>query len=78
MNYPTLEMTQKEYDSLPRGKDIPKDDLKYVPFGFRFRTSPDENIIGEVVKGLDALADQAGAALSVPERFINRYRVAIK
>jgi len=78
MNYPSIEMTQKEYDTLTQGKDQPKDFLKYVPIGFRFKTTPDETIIGEVVKGLDALEDQVGAAfLSLPERFVNRYKVKI-
>jgi hypothetical protein len=78
MNYPLLEMTQKEYDAIPRGKDMKNDDIKYVPIGFMFKTKQNEKIVGKVVKGLDALADQAGAAIfSLPERFVNRYEVKI-
>jgi hypothetical protein len=70
-------MTQAEYDSLPRGEDIPKGHLKYVPFGFRFKMTSDATIIGEVVKGLDAFADQVGACMTPPDRFVNSYRAKI-
>lgn len=78
MNYPLMEMTQEEYDSLPKGKDMKEGNLKYVPIGFMFKCRNNEKIIGEVIKGMDALADQFGAGLlSLPQRFVNRYEVKI-
>ena len=55
--------------------------LDFLDFGFKFKClGPAVNgmrVIGQVVNGLDAIADQYGAGLSVPARFINRSNVKI-
>ena len=80
-DYPILELTPEEYDSIPRAEDRPKDFVKHCPIGTKFRcmgsTTFEDTVIGIVVEGKDALINQYGAGLSVPERFINRYKVRL-
>jgi hypothetical protein len=77
--YPLKQMSRTEIDKLPKGKDL---DLKGCPIGTWFACSsspliPDVTVIGQTVAGLDMIAEQWGAGLSIPERGINRYRVQI-
>lgn len=75
--FPTMRFSQEAYNELPRGVDFPPGYLETVDIGFLFKTTGDEMIIGQVVKGEDLIAEQWGAGLSVPKRGINRYRAVI-
>jgi len=79
--YPVMQLTRQQYDEIPRAEDMSEGFLETCEFGTRFRcrgsTSVEDTVIGILVKGDDALCDQYGAGLAVPERFVNRYRVSI-
>ena len=55
--------------------------LHFCGFGTFFRckgsSTIEKAVIGQLVRGEDALCSQYGAGLSVPERFVNRYRIRI-
>lgn len=76
-NFPELTLTKEEFLTLTAGETLGENDLKYVPIGFRFKCRGDHEVIGVVVKGMDAITEQFGAGLSIPERFVNRYRAKI-
>ena len=80
---PELPLTVEEYNRIPRAEDHQEGFVNYAPIGTTFKCigskTIENTVIGVIVKGNDALASQAGAALfSLPERFINRYRPVIK
>lgn len=89
--YPIVTLTRAMYESLPRaGKDFKTEWLETsAPFGYKFicKGSPSGVIIlGELVRGEDAIAVQYGAfkpyyfsimGNAVPKKFVNRYRVVI-
>jgi len=76
-----MSLTFEEFSSIPRAEDLPAGFLKACRFGFRFKCAGSKDatntVIGVVVRGLDALVDQWGAGLSIPERFVNRYRAQV-
>ena len=79
---PELRLSFNEYYDIPRAEDMPEGFLKTCPIGTRFKCKGSKTIentvIGIVVKGEDALAHQYGAGLlSVPERFVNRYKPVV-
>lgn len=79
-SFPVYDMSQEELDQLPR--NVGTEFLKTCPIGTWIRCTPhpfapNEIVIGQVVKGMDAFVDQWGAGMSPPERFLNRYRVHI-
>lgn len=61
--FPVVEMTSAEFSQLttPRSKE----DLKFMPFGSVIRCKDDEQVsptvIGQLVRGEDAIAAQWGA-----------------
>ncbi len=77
--YPEVEMSVNQLNEL----QIPVQgiDLNAVPIGFQFRCCPSrhtsEIVIGTVVKGEDAFVAQWGSGLSVPDRFVNRFKVKL-
>jgi len=75
--YPIIQLTQSEYAQIPRAEDLPRGFLNTCPIGTLFRCRGSNKIIGQLVKGDDALGEQYGAGLSVPERFVNRYRIQV-
>lgn len=81
---PILKLTLEQYCKLLNASNestCPKGFINYVPIGTRFicrgSKSIDDSVIGVVVKGEDALMDQWGSGLSIPLRFVNRYRPVI-
>lgn len=77
--FPVVEMTEKQFSTLALPKSA--DDLKFVPFGHVIRCSEkgavDPTVIGQIVRGEEAIASQWGAGLSLPKRFLNRYEVEV-
>jgi hypothetical protein len=77
--YPVVEMTRDSLEKLavPASAEA----LKYMPFGSVVRCvdkgMPSPSVVGQIVKGEDAIAAQWGAGLSLPERFLNRYEVTV-
>ncbi len=77
--YPVVEMPRDVFEKL----EVPPsaEALKYMPFGSVIRCAdkgaPSPTIIGQLVKGEEAIAAQWGAGLSLPERFLNRYEVEV-
>ncbi|MDD5165628.1 MAG: hypothetical protein PHG25_03820 [Candidatus Pacebacteria bacterium] len=77
--FPIREMSATEFDQLVREKPV---DLKTCPLGTwfvctPFELTPDVTVVGQVVTGLEMIANQWGAGMSVPERGVNRYRVKL-
>ncbi len=84
MRYPLVDLTQKEFEEIPKAGDFKVDWLRNeAPFDFKFICKPNELVpgmvvMGHLVKGVEAICEQYGAdLLSVPKKFINRYRVKI-
>jgi hypothetical protein len=77
--FPVVEMSKHVFENLT----IPANstELKYMPFGTVIRCVdkevPSPTVIGQIVKGEEAIASQWGAGLSLPERFLNRYEVEV-
>ena len=83
-DYQLVELTQKEFDKLPKAGDFIVEWLRNeAPIGFEFICRradwiPDDLVVlGHLVKGKEAICEQYGSGLSVPEKFVNRYRVKI-
>lgn len=79
LRFSEKEMTKEYLAALPKGETL---DLYTCPIGTWFVCKPfpllpDVIVVGQVVKGGDALCSQYGAGLSVPDRFVNRYRAKI-
>ena len=83
VKYPIVELTQKEFDELPKSGSFGIDWLRNeAPFDFKFICKPSELVpdvvvMGHLVKGMEAICEQYGAGLCVPKKFINRYSVKI-
>lgn len=81
MRLPEAVLTYEQFKKIGRAEDFDKDFLKYCPMGTVFicsgSTGLEDAVIGVVVKGLEALADQWGAGLCIPDRFVNRYRPVV-
>lgn len=77
--YPVVEMTRDSLEKLAVPTSAGA--LKYMPFGTVVRCVdkgvPSPSVIGQIVKGEEAIAAQWGAGLSLPERFLNRYEVKV-
>ena len=72
-----LEITEDDWKKLPSAKDISNEDLKFVDFGYQFRSKDDALVIGEVCKGEDMFCDQWGAGLSVPPRGVRWFKAVV-
>jgi hypothetical protein len=77
--FPEIRMSRCEFEKLPLGKNL---NLQTCPIGTRFvctpwKFTPGITVVGQVVRGLDAFCSQIGAPMSVPERWVNRYRLAL-
>jgi hypothetical protein len=81
--YPVLRVTQAELDALPRATADGGDaDPNVCPIGAWLRCAPyaplpGVAVVGHVVRGEDAICSQIGAPMSLPTRWMNRYRVEI-
>jgi len=75
--YPVMQIKRAQYDKIPRAEDLPEGFLETCEFGFLFRCRGSNNIIGKLVNGNDAIGDQYGTGLSIPKRFVNRYRTRV-
>lgn len=78
MRYPIAKFTRKKFDALPKLKELK---LYECPMGTWLSwpdfepALPDVRVVGQVVPGLEAIAEQWGAGMSIPERYVNKYRV---
>lgn len=83
MRFPIVELTQTQFDEIPKAGDFSTDYLRNeAPFDFKFicrlwEYLPEVIVMGHLVKGVEAICEQHGAGMSVPDKFINRYRVEI-
>lgn len=83
--FPPMEFTMAEYDALPRSEDLIEEfgerHLYSANIGLKFKCTGGEKledtVVGHLVKGNDAICEQYGAGLFVPERFVNRYEPVI-
>jgi hypothetical protein len=77
--YPVVEMSRDVFEKLAVPPSA--ETLKFMPFGSVIRCAdkgvPSPTIIGQLVKGEEAITSQWGAGLSLPERFLNRYEVEL-
>ena len=82
LSYPVKEMTREQFNNLPKGENMGTWYPATCLLGswFVFNEIPflpsDKIVVGQVVSGINLLADQ-WAGLSIPERGINRYRLVI-
>jgi len=82
-SYPVKEMTRVQFGQLLAEENLGIGYLALCPIGTWFvcagnpLLSGDKIVVGQVVNGTDLSADQLVAGLSVPERGVNKYRLAI-
>jgi hypothetical protein len=83
LDYPVMGMTQAMLDTLPLAGNLELGYLATCPLGSWFVREkdsllPDDAItVGQVVSGTDLRRDTTQSVLSVPERGVNVYRLAV-
>jgi hypothetical protein len=81
LKYPQVRFSHEDFIGIPKAESLPEGFLHRCPIGTLFICKKSDEsevtVVGQVVNGLDALADQWGSGMSLPERFVNRYRVVV-